>query len=77
MNRICRAVLILAGSLSASLGANQALAAPEAVNIAVFQFELEDSSAGGGIIARDARDDAYLADATEMARTSDGQHFFN
>lgn len=36
--------------------------------IAVFDFELEDKSAGGGVIAEDARDRTYLAEATQRAK---------
>jgi hypothetical protein len=50
-------------------GAPQAAeSTPAIVKIAVFDFELEDSSAGGGIVAQDAYDRKYLAQATEMAK---------
>jgi hypothetical protein len=59
--------------LAASLGfavspalAENAAGQP-AVKIAVFDFELQDSSPGGGIIAQDERDTRYLTEATEMA----------
>jgi hypothetical protein len=58
--------------LAAVIGsaASQAIAqnaAGQPVKIAVFDFELQDSSGGGGIIAQDAHDTRYLAEATEMA----------
>jgi len=43
-------------------------AAPHRVKIAVFDFELEDKSAGGGIIAEDERDRRYLGEATDEAK---------
>jgi len=43
-------------------------AAPQVVRIAVFDFELDDKSAGGGIVAMDATDLEYLRGATEEAR---------
>ena len=47
-----------------------ALAADAAtpVKIAVFSFELEDKSAGAGIIAQDERDTKYLTEATDEAK---------
>jgi hypothetical protein len=41
---------------------------PDLVKIAVFDFELEDKSAGGGIIAPDAIDAENLKASTEEAR---------
>ncbi|HEY5817517.1 MAG TPA: DUF2380 domain-containing protein [Mesorhizobium sp.] len=38
------------------------------VKIAVFGFELEDKSAGAGIIAQDERDTRYLAESTAEAK---------
>jgi Protein of unknown function (DUF2380) len=43
-------------------------AEPGPVKIALFAFELEDRSAAGGLIARDAIDDENLKKATEEAR---------
>jgi hypothetical protein len=43
-------------------------AEPEPVKIAVFDFELDDRSAGDGIIAQDAIDIENLKSATEEAR---------
>lgn len=45
---------------------NQASA--NAVRIAVFDFELEDHSAGSGIITEDPHDAQYLAQATDEAK---------
>jgi hypothetical protein len=45
-----------------------AAAEPGSVRIAVFDFELNDASAGGGIIAQDAIDTANLRESTEEAR---------
>ena len=62
----------LAGSLAAALTvlAIQPPAAAEQgpVKIAVFDFELNDASAGGGIIAQDAIDTENLRKSTEEAR---------
>jgi Protein of unknown function (DUF2380) len=41
---------------------------PGPVKIALFAFELDDRSAAGGLIARDAIDDENLRKATEEAR---------
>jgi hypothetical protein len=41
---------------------------PGPVKIAVFDFELNDASAGGGIIGRDAIDTENLGKSTEEAR---------
>ncbi len=48
--------------------ADSSLASANAVRIAVFDFELEDHSAGSGIIAEDPHDAQYLAQATDEAR---------
>jgi Protein of unknown function (DUF2380) len=45
-----------------------AAAEPGPVKIAVFDFELNDASAGGGIIAQDAIDIENLRESTEEAR---------
>lgn len=50
------------------LGLSFAASAAEPVRIAVFDFVLEDKSAGGGIIAADAADRENLAKSTEEAR---------
>lgn len=63
---------ILAASLAAAIGihtahpAHTATTAP--IKIAVFDFELNDKSAGGGIIAADAIDRENLIKSTEEAR---------
>ncbi len=44
------------------------LVAAEPVRIAVFDLELDDRSAGGGVIGPDARDVGYLRQTTEVAR---------
>ncbi len=44
-------------------------AAPEPVKIAIFDFELNDKSAAGGIIAQDAIDTENLKQSTEQARS--------
>jgi len=43
-------------------------AATGKAKIAVFDFELEDTSAGGGIIAQDSFDTTYLAQSTAEAK---------
>jgi hypothetical protein len=45
----------------------------EPTKIAIYDFELNDFSAGGGIIAPDARDARYLAEATAEAKRLLGQ----
>ncbi len=62
------ATLLLFGALALSTHAAETVASAEVVKIAVFQFELQDSSAAGGVLAQDERDKAYLAEATEIAR---------
>lgn len=42
--------------------------AADSVRIAVFDLELDDRSAGGGVIGPDARDAEYLRQTTEDAR---------
>lgn len=42
--------------------------AAEPIRIAVFELELDDRSAGGGVVAPDAHDSKYLRQATEVAR---------
>jgi hypothetical protein len=43
-------------------------AAPRPIRIAVFDFELEDRSAGAGIVPLDEKDLSYLEQSTEEAR---------
>jgi hypothetical protein len=54
-----------------------AAAAAEPIKIAVFDFELKDTSAAGGIIAPDAVDAENLKQSTEMTRSllSSSGHF--
>ena len=64
-----RGVLVAGLALSGLLlvqpsGANE----PGAKSIAVFEFELDDRSAGGGIVAKDAIDTEHLKESTEEAR---------
>lgn len=64
-----RRALAKAVAALAILAASQAMAAePVPVKIAVFPFELDDQSAGGGIIAQDAIDTENLKLATDEAR---------
>lgn len=64
--RVAAASLAVA---SAGLSAQPCGAAePAPVSIAVFEFELHDASAGGGIIGQDAIDSENLKDSTEEAR---------
>lgn len=62
----------LAGSLAVvlSLSGVQAprAAGPDLVKIAVFEFELDDRSAGGSVIEPDAADAEHLKLSTEEAR---------
>jgi hypothetical protein len=63
---------VLAASAAVALSVF-AIQSPEAadpvqVKIAVFDFELNDASAGGGIIAQDATDTENLQKSTEEAR---------
>src|SRR5262245_59445612 len=61
---------VLAAGLAAVLTviAAQRSEAAEPVKIAVFDFELDDRSAGGGIIGPDAIDTENLQESTEQAR---------
>jgi len=58
-------------------GQGPAAAEPAPIKIAVFDFELNDRSAGGGIIAADAIDTENLKLSTEEARRmlSDSGHY--
>jgi hypothetical protein len=63
--------ILVAGSIAVLLTmACQPLRAvePLPVKLALFAFELDDRSAAGGLIARDAIDDENLRKATEEAR---------
>jgi uncharacterized protein DUF2380 len=63
--RISRACIIAA---AVAIAAPVTAAEPVPVKVAVYPFELKDFSAGGGIIAPDARDTTYLEQATEEAK---------
>jgi Protein of unknown function (DUF2380) len=62
-----RALLALRALAFAAL-AGASPAAAEPVRLAVFPIELEDFSAGGGVVATDERDATYLAQATQEAK---------
>jgi len=62
-----RAVLCCCALLSAGAASDRATAG-EPTKLAVYKFELNDFSAAGGIIPPDAKDAAYLAQATEEAK---------
>jgi len=67
-----QAGMALAGSLAAALSISDVQASraagPEPVRIAVFDFELDDRSAGDGVIAPDTADAEHLRLSTEEAR---------
>jgi hypothetical protein len=65
-HRTLAASLAFAFTLAALQPAGAAEPAP--VKVVVFDFELDDRSAGGGIIAQDAADGEHLKAATEEAR---------
>lgn len=62
----------LAGGLAAALSLSgvqaSRAAGPEPVRIAVFEFELDDRSAGGSVIEPDAADAEHLKLSTQEAR---------
>ena len=60
---------VMLSSVSAPLADERASpAAPRPIKIAVFAFELEDKSAGAGIIPLDEKDLSYLKQSTEEAK---------
>ena len=67
-----RRALALTAGLAVALAFSGVLAAraagPEPVRIAVFDFELDDRSAGGGVIEPDAADAEQLMLSTQEAR---------
>jgi len=64
-----RDYLVRIGSaLIAALALSPAASAASPVKIAVFDFELSDRSAGGGVVAQDAIDAENLKAATALAR---------
>ena len=62
------AAAVLLALLLNSVAPRAAESPPAIVKIAVFDFELEDSSAGSGVVAQDAFDKKYLTQATDMAK---------
>jgi len=62
-----RAFLCACALLCAAAVAKWALA-EEPIKVAVYEFELEDFSAAGGVIPPDAKDTTYLAEATQEAK---------
>lgn len=58
----------IASTLAAGAFCVASLAAAGPVKIAVFDFELNDRSAGGGVVAQDAIDTENLATASALAR---------
>lgn len=62
------AAWIVALSLCGTLAAFRAGADPSPIKIAVFDFELDDFSAGGGVAGNQAEDTAQLDRATSEAR---------
>jgi Protein of unknown function (DUF2380) len=65
---ICRRALAASAAAALSVFAIAPSEAADPVKIAVFDFELNDASAGGGIIAPDAIDTENLGKSTEEAR---------
>lgn len=65
---VASALLTLPLGMTVPSAADSSLASANAVRIAVFDFELEDHSAGSGIIAEDLHDAQYLSQATDEAR---------
>ncbi|MFZ1431096.1 MAG: DUF3280 domain-containing protein [Geminicoccaceae bacterium] len=64
-----RLVPVVVATALVALAAHPArAAAAEPVRIAVFDLELDDRSAGGGVLGPDARDADYLRQTTEEAR---------
>jgi hypothetical protein len=63
-----RALLLAAGLAVAVASPPAAAAEAERVKIALFDFELRDTSGGGGIIGPDPIDVEHLAKSTEEAR---------
>lgn len=65
-NRLLCTFAVAGLALAACTGASAGDAGP--TKIAVYDFELNDFSAGGGVIAMDERDRQYLGEATAEAR---------
>ena len=68
VGRLTCIALLMANPLFAGAANAEDTAAPAPIRIAVFDFELEDRSAGAGIIPPDEHDIRYLAEATEEAK---------
>jgi hypothetical protein len=66
-----RGVLVagLAAALAAFTFDSSVAAGTTPIKIAVFEFELKDASAAGGVIPRDAIDTENLKQSTEMTRS--------
>jgi len=62
-----RAFLCASALLCAAIVAEKVLA-EEPIKVAVYEFELEDFSAAGGVVPPDAKDASFLAEATQEAR---------
>ncbi len=62
-----RALLCACALLSAA-AVGEPVLADEPIKVAVYKFELNDFSAGGGVIPPDAKDATYLEQATQDAR---------
>jgi hypothetical protein len=63
---------VLAAGLAALLAASlvhASVAAGPPIKIAVFEFELKDASAAGGVVPQDAIDAENLKQSTEMVRS--------
>jgi Protein of unknown function (DUF2380) len=60
--------LALAASIVLAILPSSRAAEPEPVKIAIFDFELDDRSAAGGMVGPDAIDAENLKKATEQAR---------
>jgi len=60
-------IMVAAVLAAAAPGASRA-AEPVPLRLAVFDFQLDDRSAAGGVVAKDAIDDENLRKTTELAR---------
>ncbi len=66
--RACFAILLLAFALAGHGVASVANTLPPPIKIAIFEFELDDRSAGGGIIPEDDIDRPSLVQSTNEAK---------
>jgi hypothetical protein len=62
-----RRILLLICAFGLGPAATMAMADSPPIRIAVFPFELQDSSAAGGVVDPDDRDRQYLTESTAMA----------